>query len=104
MRKVVITTKFKKDFKLAQKTPKFKKCAFKFEAYVEMLRKGESLPRESDDHQFVKHSQRAYSQCREFKIAPDICVVYRMTEDFIELVRIGQHNNLELTEIFSKID
>jgi mRNA-degrading endonuclease YafQ of YafQ-DinJ toxin-antitoxin module len=33
-------------------------------------------------------------------VAPDICVVYRMKEDTVELVRIGQHNDLGLTENF----
>ncbi len=98
MRKVIITPKFKKDLKLAQKTPKFKKYAFKFENYVEKLRKGETLPVEADDHLLAKHSPKKYSSCREFKAAPDVCVIYRMTDDSIELIRIGQHNNLELTE------
>ena len=98
MRKVTFTSKFKKDFKSAQKTPKFKKYAFKFEEYVNKLCSGEPLPKEADDHQLAKNSPKVYHDCREFKAAPDVCVIYRMYNDSIELVRIGQHNNLELTE------
>jgi addiction module RelE/StbE family toxin len=100
MRNVVVTSKFKKDFKLVQKTAKFKKCATKFESYVEALRTGVSLPASADDHQLAKQSPKEYSRCREFKAAPDLCIVYRMTSDTLELIRIGQHNNLGLTETF----
>jgi mRNA interferase YafQ len=99
MRNVTITNRFKKDFKAAQKTPRFKKYAGKFEKYVEMLRKGERLPEESHDKPMAKHSEKEHRGCREFHAAPDIVVIYRMTDDTIELVRIGQHNNLELTEV-----
>lgn len=98
MRNVVITTKFKKDIKSIQKGPKFKKYAGKFEKYVEMLRKGEKLPEESRDKPMAKHSEKEYRGCREFHAAPDVVVIYRMTDDSVELVRIGQHNHLELTE------
>jgi addiction module RelE/StbE family toxin len=100
MRKVVITSKFKKDLKAVQKTPRFKKFAFKFEDYVEKLRTGENLPPEAKNHPLAKHSPREYQDCWDFHAAPDVCVVYRMTGDTIELIRIGQHNNLGLTENF----
>ena len=98
MRNVIFTSKFKKDFKTAQKTPKFKKYAFKFEDYVSRLCAGENLPKEADNHKLSKSSPKAYKDCYEFKAAPDVCVIYRMNNDSIELVRIGQHNDLELTE------
>lgn len=97
MRNVVITPRFKKDLKLAQKTPRFKKYAFKFEEYVEKLRTGEALPPEAKNHLLAKHS-KDYQGCYDFHVAPDVCVVYKMTDDSIELIRIGQHNNLGLTE------
>jgi addiction module RelE/StbE family toxin len=102
MRNVSITTKFKKDFKLVKKTPKFKKYAFKFEEYVEKIRKGEPLPPESHDKPMSKQSDREYQGCREFHAAPDVVVIYRRTTDTVELVRIGQHNNLELFEKLEK--
>ena len=98
MRNVVITPKFKKDIKLAQKTPKFKKYAFKFEEYIEKLRTGEPLPPESHDKPMAKHSEKEHKGCREFHAAPDVVVIYRLTADEVQLVRIGQHNNLGLIE------
>ena len=96
MRNVSIASRFKKDFKLVQKSPRFKKWSGKFEAYVEMLRKGESLPPESRDKPMASNSE--YRGCRDFHAAPDIVVLYRMTDETVELLRIGQHNNLGLTE------
>lgn len=98
MRNVSITTKFKKDFRNIQKSPKFKKYLDKFEKYVEMLRKGEKLPEGSRDKPMAKHSEAEHKGCREFHAAPDMVVIYRMTNDAVELIRIGQHNNLGLTE------
>ena len=98
MRNVVITPKFKKDLKAAQKTPRFKKWAGKFEAYVEQIRKGETLPPESRDKPMAKHSEKEHKGCREFHAAPDIVVIYRLTNDEVQLIRVGQHNNLGLTE------
>ena len=102
MRNVVITSRFKKDIKLAEKTPRFKKWAGKFETYVEKLRKGESLPPESHDKPMAKHSEKEHQGCREFHAAPDIVVIYRLTTDELQLVRVGQHNNLGLKEILQK--
>lgn len=98
MRDIILTSKYKKDLKAAQKTPRFKKYSTKLVNYLATLQRGDKLPPEADDHQLAKHSTKEYSRCREFKAAPDVCVVYRMSDDSIELVRIGQHNNLGLTE------
>jgi addiction module RelE/StbE family toxin len=98
MRNVALTSKFKKDLKAAQKTPRFKKYAFKFEEYVEKLRTGESLPPESKNHPLAKHSPKEYGGCYDFHVAPDLCVVSRMTASACKIVRICQHNNLGLTE------
>ena len=100
MRKVVPTTKFNRDFKRAVKTVTFKKNKAKFDKYVNMLMSGEKLPPESKNHPLAKHSPEEYHGCWDFHVAPDICVVYRMKEDTFELIRIGQHNDLGLTENF----
>ena len=101
MRNVSISPRFKKDLRLVQKGPKFKKWSGKFEEYVEKLRTGESLPPEEHDKPMAKHSEKEHKGCREFHAAPDVVVIYRMNTDTVELVRIGQHNNLGLTEDLS---
>lgn len=98
MRKIVVTSKFSKDMRRVAKSPRFQKYAFKLESYVQLLQTGEKLPPEARNHSMSKASPREYSGCYDFHVAPDICVVYRMDKDTIELVRIGQHNNLGLTE------
>ena len=100
MRNVASTTKFNRDFKRAVKTVVFKKNKAKFDEYINMLRSGEKLPPESKNHPMSKASPKEYQGCWDFHVAPDICVIYRMKEDTVELVRIGQHNDLELTENF----
>ena len=100
MRNTELTTKYKKDMKLMLKSPRFKKCAMKLETYVNMLRAGNKLPPEAKNHQMSKASPPEYSGCFDFHIAPDICVIYRLTDDAVKLIRIGQHNTLGLTENF----
>lgn len=100
MRNVRITTRFKKDFDLVKKSNKFKKYSAKFESYVETLRIGEKLPPEAKNHPMAKHSPKEYLGCWDFHVAPDVCVLYRLTDEELQLVRIGQHNTLGLTENF----
>lgn len=98
MRNVVISGRFKKDIKLLSKTQKFKKYALKLENYINMLCAGITLPEEAKNHPLAKHSPKEYFGCYDFHLAPDICVIYRLTANSVELIRIGQHNNLGLTE------
>ena len=100
MREVIYTTKFKKDYKAARKTPRFKKWASTFEDCIQKLCAGEKLPSTPpiSDKPTAKHSEQEYQGCREFHAAPDIVVIYRMTAGELQLVRVGQHNNLGLTE------
>ena len=101
MRNTVTTTKFKRDFeKLMKDSIPFRKNKAKFDDYVNKLKNGESLPAEADNHPLSKASPKKYKGCWDFHVIPDICVIYRMTKDTIELIRIGQHNNLGLTENF----
>ena len=65
-----------------------------------MLQRGESLPAKAKNHALSKSSPKEYKDCYDFHVVPDICVVYRLTKDAVELIRIGQHNNLGLTENF----
>lgn len=62
------------------------------------ISKGESLESQYRDHQLAKHSPKEYQGCREFHYKPNICVVYKRTDDLVKLLRIGPHNKLGLTE------
>ena len=98
MREVKITPTFKRDMKSLQKNILFRKNASTFEEYVELLRTGKSLPDKADHHTLAKHSPKHLRGCGDFHVTPDLCVIYRITDDELQLVRIGKHNQLELTE------
>jgi YafQ family addiction module toxin component len=100
MRDLVLSTKYKKDIKALSKTPRFKKYSALLITYLACLQRGEKLPPETKNHPLAKHSPKEYKDCWDFHVVPDVCVIYRMTDDAVELVRIGQHNNLGLTENF----
>ncbi len=59
-------------------------------SYVSMLLSGESLPPEARDHQL----SGKFEDVRDFHIGGDIVVLYRMTEDKIQLLRIGSHSQI----------
>jgi addiction module RelE/StbE family toxin len=100
MRDLVLSTKYKKDIKALSKTPRFKKYSALLIDYLACLQRGDSLPEKAKNHPLSKSSPKEYKGCYDFHVVPDICVIYRMKNDAIELVRIGQHNNLGLTENF----
>ena len=101
MRDLVLTTKYKKDLKGLSKNPLFSKYSVILVDYLARLQRGEPLPEKAHNHTLSKSSPKIYQGCWDFHVVPDICVIYRKTKDTIELIRIGQHNNLGLTENFS---
>ena len=58
------------------------------------------LDRKYGDHPLSKHSPKEYQGCRDFHYKPNICVVYRINDNVLELLRIGNHSDLGLTESF----
>ena len=98
MRDIVLTTKFKKDMKALSKNQRAAKYTAILTDYLARLQRGEKLPEKAKNHPMSKSSPREYQGCFDFHVAPDICVIYRMTKTAIVLIRIGQHNNLGLTE------
>ena len=100
MRELVLTTKYKKDLRGLSKTPRFNKYSALLVDYLAKLQRGEKLPPEAKNHPLSKSSPKVYKDCWDFHVIPDVCVIYRLTSDAVELIRIGQHNNLGLTENF----
>lgn len=98
MRNIRQTSTYKKDLKALVKNTLFRKNAKVYEKYIEMIRTGQPLPREADDHFLAKTSPKHYQGCKEFHVAPNLCVIYRLTDEEVQLIRIGRHNDLELTE------
>lgn len=100
MKTIEISPRFKKDLKTVAKYKSFKEE--RLSDYINTLSDGNELPTSARDHKMSKHSPQEYQGTRNFHVAPDICVVYRMSSDIIYLLRIGKHNDLNLTEIFKK--
>ena len=83
---------FDKAFKKVRKYNNFKQD--KFDKAISKLRNGEPLDVTYKDHKAVKHSDREYQGSRIFHAAPDIVVIYQLTDDSVILQNIGKHNDL----------
>lgn len=86
---IVLSNKFRKDLKLAQKR------GFDLDflnTVVEKLAAGEKLPAQNRDHELTGN----YAGFRECHIQPDWLLVYRIsnTELVLLLVRTGTHSDL----------
>jgi len=89
MREIVITNRFKKDVRLAERRGL---DISKLYAVIEMLRKNTSLPEKYKDHVLVGK----YYNHRECHIEPDWLLVYLVSDDNLVLtaVRTGSHADL----------
>lgn len=99
MKTILRTNAFKKDLKRVINYKGYKKE--KLSDYVNKLANSENLPANAKDHKLSPASPKEYHTARDFHLSPDIVVVYKRTDDAIELLRIGKHNDLGLTENIS---
>lgn len=99
MRTIDTTNQFKKDLKTVRKYPKFD--ADLLGKLLTMLANGEKLDAKYRDHKLVKQSPNGLNTCRNFHLAPNIVVIYKLTPDVVEVLRIGSHNDLGMTECFT---
>lgn len=95
MRNIKIKGKFKKELRVVSNYPEYDERLL--DKYIQMLQRGEKLPENVRDHKLSKSSNSEYKDCREFHLAPDLLVIYKLFNDNIELVSIGKHNTLRLT-------
>ena len=86
---IEISTRFKKDYKLAQKRGYDISLLKKI---ITMLANGETLPPKHCDHAL----NGDYIGCRECHISPDWLLVYRIENDLLVLglIRTGTHSDL----------
>ena len=83
MLKLVYTTQFKKDYKLAQKRGVDVEELFKV---IELLQKQKPLPPEKKDH-LLHGNYKGYRECH---IRPDLLLIYKVNNKELELLqRIG---------------
>lgn len=65
---------------------------------LDILARGNSLGTRYKDHELSKASPRDYQGCGEFYYKPNCCVVYKIESNQLQLLGIGPHNKLGLTE------
>lgn len=87
MYEIFRTSSFKKDYKKLSASDKeiLKKI-------VTVLANGEVLDTQYKDHQLIGN----YLGCRECHLKPDLLLIYRITNDILELAltRVGSHSKL----------
>ena len=91
MLKLVFSSQFKRDYKLAIKRgcdPK------KLEEAVSILQAEKPLPERYHDHDLT--NSRNYKDMRECHIEPDWLLVYKVYQDtlILKLIRTGSHSDL----------
>lgn len=62
----------------------------KFISYTGHLIQNTPLPPEAKDHDLCGE----YKDCREFHLGGDTLIIYRVTEENAELLRLGSHSQL----------
>lgn len=89
MLKIVYTTQFKKDYKLAIKRHENIEELFNV---IETLQRREKLPPEKKDHS-LSGNYKGYRECH---IRADFLLIYKVNAEILELVlfRTGSHSDL----------
>ncbi len=87
MLSIKYTSQFKKDYKSAVKQGRdIEKMIF----VIETLLHDEKLPPKFRDHKLIGVSK----DIRECHIAPDWLLIYRISDECLELIRTGTHSDL----------
>ncbi|MCF0124918.1 MAG: type II toxin-antitoxin system YafQ family toxin [Clostridia bacterium] len=87
--RVTWSNKFKKDYKLSMKRGL---PIEELDAVIKMLKKGDPLPENYNDHELVGN----WKNHRECHIRPDWLLIYQIKDDILvlELTRTGSHSDL----------
>ena len=96
MRSLDYKKQFSKDLKKLEKSGRVN--LKELGKLIDQIASGVPLDKKYDDHPMVKTSPKHYQGCRDFHYKANICVIYRLTFDVLELIRIGSHQDLGLTE------
>ena len=97
MKSISYSNKFPKDLKKVKSQKGYNEKELM--QLLTMIQKGEPLPQKYRDHKMVKSSDDFYLKgSRDFHLKANICVVYRVTDTEVIVLRIGSHSELGLTE------
>jgi mRNA interferase YafQ len=91
MRKIELTSAFRRDFKREKKGPYRHDIDLLISEIVTLLSEDKSLPQRNRDHALSGE----WSDYRECHIKSDLLLIYRKPDDFVlQLVRLGSHSEL----------
>lgn len=68
-----------------------------FDDCVDTLCNNRQLDAKFKLHKMSRTSKRDWGGCFDFHLSPDIVVIYSVDGDMITFLRMGSHNELELT-------
>ncbi|HPE60102.1 MAG TPA: type II toxin-antitoxin system YafQ family toxin [Thiolinea sp.] len=88
MRLIEFTSQFKRDLKRAKRDPR--KDTEKLQKVVETLQEQGSLSSEYRPHPLSGQWIPAW----ECHVQPDFLLIYRITDEFVYLIRCGSHSDL----------
>jgi mRNA interferase YafQ len=93
MRTIRFTSRFKRDYRREQSGRYARSLDRDLMAVVNRLASDEPLDRQHFDHAL----SRAWQDCRDCHVRPDLVLIYRKPDDHsLELVRLGSHSELGL--------
>ncbi len=87
MKRIFLTTQFKRDFKRCKKQ---NKPIADIQKAIELLACGADLPAAYKDHPL----KGCWSDFRDLHIAPDWLLIYQSDADSVTLARTGSHSEL----------
>jgi mRNA interferase YafQ len=91
MRKIELTSRFKRDLKRESRGQHRKLFPDEFDKLVQLLCTDTELPIAFRDHALTGE----WSDHRDCHVKPDLVLIYRRpTDDILQLVRLGSHSEL----------
>lgn len=97
MRKVKFSKNYKDSMKDVRHYPEYN--ADLLEELLVKISNGEKLPEEFRDHPMASNS--SLKGIRGFHLRGNLVVLYRLTDDTLELIDIGKHNKVRLTSSYN---
>ena len=98
MRTIEFSNNFKKSMKTVRSYDNYKQK--ELDDALNKLANGEPLPERMRDHAMVKQSRPELQGTRVFHLRPDLAVVYKISDNKLEVLNIGKHNQLRLTSSY----
>jgi len=92
MRKIEVTTAFKRDFKRESKGPHRAILDTDLKQVITLLAGDMSLPVKLRDHALTGN----WKDYRDCHVRPDLMLIYRLDPERLILARLGSHSELDL--------